>query len=500
MSTPPDNPLVREWGEYRHMRRRRPVPGWLWFLLWTAAFAGIGVGVWLRVRPHTWRPPSGTPSFKSCALPGDVTGWCAGVTVPEDPRRPHGSTISLRVAVLPATRRPAVGAFFYLEGGPGVPATASAGTANELFAVVGRDHDLVLVDERGTGGSNALSCPDARVPADDTAVVSEYVWRCFARIGYEARLYTTTVAADDLEAVRRKLGYGRIDLYGVSYGATLAESYLRQYPHSVRSVVLDGASLPGVKVFETSAPNAQRTIDAVLARCAADPACARSFPHPDRDLAEVLARPPHAVTVEAGTFVLDAGDIAWTIQALSSTAEGAATIPFVVHEAVMGDYLPLGRDFVRDVGVDLDARSRLATFWEILCSESWVGLDPAATERAGGGSYLAGVALGRARLFAQACRAVPRGRVPAGGGPVTVTRAPVLLLAGGADPLDPPANLSGWRAAFPNGRLVVVPGAGHGVAEYPCVQRIVAAFVARGNTAVDTRCARHLQLPPFVIG
>jgi pimeloyl-ACP methyl ester carboxylesterase len=77
----------------------------------------------------------------------------------------------------------------------------------------------------------------------------------------------------------------------------------------------------------------------------------------------------------------------------------------------------------------------------------------------------------------------------------------VLLLAGSADPLDPPANLNGWQGLFPHGRLIVVNGAGHGTIEYDCVQRLVAQFVDRGTAAaLDPACARHVSLPPFVTG
>ena len=75
------------------------------------------------------------------------------------------------------------------------------------------------------------------------------------------------------------------------------------------------------------------------------------------------------------------------------------------------------------------------------------------------------------------------------------------MLAGGADPLDPPANLRGWHRRFPNGRLIVVPGAGHGTIEYDCVQRLVARFVdARSPAGLDPECARHVSLPAFLTG
>jgi pimeloyl-ACP methyl ester carboxylesterase len=97
---------------------------------------------------------------------------------------------------------------------------------------------------------------------------------------------------------------------------------------------------------------------------------------------------------------------------------------------------------------------------------------------------------------------VRKGRVQAGGADIhRVVRAPVLLLAGGADPLDPAANLRGWRRVFPRGRLIVVPGAGHGTIEYACVQKLIARFVARASAAaLDPACARHVSLPPFVTG
>jgi len=500
MGTPSDSSIVHQWGRHRR-RRRRPVPRLLWLGLAVALAAGLGAAIWLRAEKHPWKPPSGAPRFVSCTYGGYVDGWCSRLAVPEDPARPNGRTISLAITVLPATRRPAAGALFYLEGGPGGAATASAVRVNGLFAEVGRDRDVVMVDQRGTGGSSRLSCPDTRVAATDAAAVAAYVRGCFAHLRRDPRLYTTSVAADDLEAVRRALGYGRIDLYGGSYGATLAEAYLRRYPGSVRSAVLDGSSLPGVRIYERSARNAERALDAELARCAAAPACRHAFPDPRRQLAELLTRPPRRVTVQAGTFLLRPDDIAWTVASLSSTADGAALIPYTVDAAAHGDYLPLARAYAQTLGAALDPRARLAMFWEILCSEPWAVFDPAATARLGAGSYLEHAAVARARLFERACRSVPRGRVPAGSASDAPMRTPVLLLAGGADPLDPPANLAGWRRPFPDGRLVVVPGAGHGAIAYGCVPTLVAAFVARGGAAgLDTACARRAPLPHFLTG
>ena len=85
--------------------------------------------------------------------------------------------ISLRIVVLPATKRPAEGALFYLEGGPGGAATAAAIQVNNLLAEVQRNRDLVMVDQRGTGGSHRLACPDRYVRRANAAAVTRYLRR-----------------------------------------------------------------------------------------------------------------------------------------------------------------------------------------------------------------------------------------------------------------------------------------------------------------------------------
>ena len=500
MSNGSDNSLLRRWGEYRRPPRRS-LPRWTWSLLAVATVAALGLVFWLFGRSGPWRSPSDQPAFASCTYGGYVNGWCAYLRVAEDPRKPNGPMISLRIAVLPATKRPAAGALFYLEGGPGGAATAAAIRVNAFLAQVQQNRDLVMVDQRGTGGSRPLACPKGYVRGTDATAVTGYLRRCLARLDADSRLYTTSVAADDLEIVRRTLGYGRIDLFGGSYGATLAQAYVRRYPESVRSVVLDSASLPEVRIYDVSARNAERALEAQLARCAAAPACARAYPHPRRQLDQLLARPPRLAALPTGKVLLRPDDIAWTVDWLSETAEDAAIIPFAVNAAARGDYTTLATTYAGLGGSNLETLARIVPFWTILCSEPWAAFDPAATARAGRGSYLAQAAVARARLFRRACLVVPKGRVPTDASRPRVVAVPTLLLAGGADPLDPPTNLRGWRRLFPRGHLIVVPGAGHGTLKYDCVQKLIARFVERARaTRLNASCVQHVSLPPFVTG
>jgi pimeloyl-ACP methyl ester carboxylesterase len=480
--TQPD-PWIQHYGERRRTPRRRRR---LRVALTLAALVGalVVAALVFAARDDGWKPPSGLGGFHSCTYGGRVAAYCAGLRVPEDPGRPAGRAITLHVAIIPATRQPARGALFYLEGGPGGAASTAAVKVNEVFAKVSEYRDIVLVDQRGTGGSRALVCPQEHVRATDASAVASYVRRCFARLGGAARLLTSAVAVEDLERVRQALGYTRIDVYGSSYGATLAQLYLRRHPQSVRTATLDGASLPGVPVYELAARNAEHALAIQLARCQAQPACSSAYPDTRAELARVLARRPQS-----------SDGLASAIAVLLRSPEDAARVPLIVHAAAAGDYGPLAREYAAHVGSELDARSRLAMFWTILCGEAWARFDVTATARASGGSYLAQASVARARLFQRACAGVPRSREPSVSWSSPV---PVLLLAGSADPQDPPANLRGWRKTFPNGSLISVPGLAHGAIAYGCLRLVVARFVATGNTrGLDAGCARGIPLPPF---
>ncbi|MGH8179965.1 MAG: alpha/beta hydrolase, partial [Steroidobacteraceae bacterium] len=88
-----------------------------------------------------------------------VQAQCGRLAVPENPAAPQGRQIELRVAVVPAiSTRKLPDPLFVLAGGPGMGATSFYTSVAPVFERIHRDRDIVLVDQRGTGGSNALDC------------------------------------------------------------------------------------------------------------------------------------------------------------------------------------------------------------------------------------------------------------------------------------------------------------------------------------------------------
>jgi len=97
----------------------------------------------------------------------------------------------------------------------------------------------VIYDQRGAGFSEPKLCV-AYDAAPDAAVI-EARRACIAELeaqGVDRYAYNTAASAADLIDLRRALGYRAWDVYGVSYGARLAQEAMARDGRRIRSVVL----------------------------------------------------------------------------------------------------------------------------------------------------------------------------------------------------------------------------------------------------------------------
>ncbi|MBK6844878.1 MAG: alpha/beta fold hydrolase [Gemmatimonadetes bacterium] len=183
-----------------------------------------------------------------------------------------------------------------LVGGPGNAATDFARQFVEELTYIRETHDVLLVDQRGTGGSNPLYCEELalhQVSSLPPRFPPAAVDRCRARLSALAALdhYTTADAAEDLEAVRQALGYERLNLFGSSYGTRVVLEYLRRFSDHARSAMLWGVVPPDFQRPLWYPRDGQAAFDRLVADCAYDAACRRAFPAIADDLPRT-ARPP----------------------------------------------------------------------------------------------------------------------------------------------------------------------------------------------------------------
>jgi pimeloyl-ACP methyl ester carboxylesterase len=165
--------------------------------------------------------------------------WCGTVVRPLDPTGLIPGTVAIYFEYYPRTvPEPAAGTLVATEGGPGYPATESRADYLALFEPLRPTHDVLIMDNRGTGRSGALDCEPLQ---HAVAVTVADIGACGRSLGPTAPMYSSALAADDLAAVLDALAIRRIDLYGDSYGTYFAQVFALRHPDRLRSLVLDGA-------------------------------------------------------------------------------------------------------------------------------------------------------------------------------------------------------------------------------------------------------------------
>ncbi len=204
---------------------------------------------------------------------GPVDALCGRVTVFEDRDRAEGRTIDLKIIVYPAlSTKPEPDPLFVLVGGPGGSAAQASSQLVTMLSKLQEDRDIVFVDQRGTGDSNGLPCKPNREDIEsftspEIEITVEEVKKCLGSYDANLRLYTTPIAMDDLDQVRTELGYGKINLWGQSYGTRAASVYLRRHEGNVGTVVLDGVAPVTMKLPLDVPKDGQRALDLMIAAC-----------------------------------------------------------------------------------------------------------------------------------------------------------------------------------------------------------------------------------------
>ena len=440
---------------------------------------------------------------------GRLAARCGTLEVPEDPAEPEGRKIGLFVAVLPALSKVAEpDAFTVIAGGPGQASTEFFVSVAGSFERIRRERDIVLIDQRGTGKSNALDCSSdsqgLETPSPER--VREETTACLEQLPSDPRFYTTSVAVRDLDLVRAALGYSSWNLYGISYGTRVALHHLRRYPETTRSVVLDGVVPADTVLGPDISPDAQAALDAIFERCAADPGCSASFPElrdAFRELLQELRERPVPVEVADpldGTpieLVVGVEQLGLAVRLLSYAPETAALLPILIWEGRAGNLERLALQALL-VARTLDDSMSGGMHNAIVCTEDAPFYDDRHVDReALQGSYLG--ALGY-ELLIEVCTLWPAGVIDDGFKEPVVSGRPVLLLSGENDPITPPANAEHAAATLSNSLHVVGAGQGHGMAPRGCLKRLIAEFVEAGSPAeLDPACVDVLKGAPFFL-
>lgn len=448
-------------------------------------------------------------SLHRCELPGiQGDARCGTYEVFEDRAAKSGRTIKLKIVVLKSLgSKPAPDAIFPLHGGPGAPATGLIELAKGILGPVRQDHDLVFVDQRGTGGSNPLTC-DIADDAKDLAsffgdiLPPDKVRACREKLQEHAdlRLYTTPIAMDDLDEVRAALGYNKIDLVGLSYGTIASQVYMRQHPEHVRTAFLVGVATPNIKQPLLFPRSAQHAMDLLFADCTADKTCHGAFPHLQEEFGVVLSRfnngPLQVEMVDTVSkkrvqVKLSRSSFVEGIRLAMYSTDSQQFVPKIIHQAYENDYVPFEE---ADVHLSPGGGVARGVYFTITCSE---GVPFITAKELADETQNTYVGPERVQRHITACKDWPKGNIaPSYLDPVK-SDVPVLMISGEVDGSSPTWFGESALKFLPNGRQLKIRYLGHQF-EGNCLRDIFTSFIQDGSAKnLDASCTEKIRRPPF---
>ena len=445
--------------------------------------------------------------FQPCSLSSPMSrkgieAQCTTFDVPENPAEPDGRKIGLKIAwLVPENEADAEpDPVFMLAGGPGQGAVQSYAGLDPAFEEVRKRRHVILVDQRGTGESNLLSCKFDDGEATDTSVDAARTMAaaCATELSKKAdlRFYTTTDAVRDLDAVRQALGVDKINLMGVSYGTRVAQQYTLRHPQHTRSVLLDSVvpnTLPLGNIF---ARNLDDALALQFGQCTKDPACRDTLGDPREQLDSLLAKlrsdPPLVKYRDASTHELKedrltADHVAGLVRMYSYMPAASSLLPNLIHEANQGRYESL-MALAKMLSGEMEESIATGMQFSVICSED-------------AGSFTArdedkNTVLGQKMVESMGamCAAWPAGKAPADFRTPLSGNTPVLAISGEFDPVTPPRYGDEAIAKLTNARHLVLKGQGHSVLSVGCMPKLFAQFIEKADPkALDAKCLDTLS-------
>ena len=459
-------------------------------------------------------------AITSVTCPESTASLCGYVPVPLDRKHPNGTKLQIYFEVYPnAGGRAAESAIMVNLGGPGPGTTQSRDYFQYLFGPNMDVHDLLLVDDRGTGQSGAIDCEELQ---HGTAPFVQSEVDCVAQLGQAASRYANGDIAQDMEAVRVALGYKLIDYLGASWGGLDATAYAVRYPEHTRSLVLDAPlSTPGLPELVRLHDRVNSDPRMVRLVCQRSVLCSQDQPTPDEtfdELIEMIRQQP----IAGDTFDASGNPMHITIDE-DALLNFVVTYPqgeFVNTGEILaagvalrhGDKAPLLRlgaeGFYTLVGDSGDPTSNsAAAYYAIGCANTVEPFDWSAPPFARIDQYNDAVAAQPFRYFAPFSGSAANNFLFSGNGrqcfwwqlPTTPSPAvppyaafpqtPTLVLDGDIDNRVPFEETNQVAKIFPNSTNVIIPEAGHETIGWSqCALNLANTFIETLQ-AGDTSCA-----------
>lgn len=496
--------------------------GMLWLIFWSSS-------LWLAVPNAQAAPEVQSIAFQTAPcmfeLPaGIVEGTdvvCGYLTVPAEHARPDGPTIQLAVAIIKSLDPdPKSDPLVLAQGGPGGSTIETYALPLLTSSILRADRDIILFDQRGTLYSRpALYCNEIDQLTSETlekVLTREEGERlnlltlaaCRQRLAQEGinlSDFDSLENASDIEALRQALGYEQINLYGVSYGTLLALHYMRSFPGSLRSAILDGVVPPQTNFILGSGKTMDQSFTHLFEACRQNEACNQQYPDLEEtffDLVEQLNQTPARIALtdpKTGTTypqaVIDGDTFLSAIFQYLYVADLIPALPRMINDARQGDFSVFAR--ILSIIV-FDRTLSYGMYYSVVCAED-ADFTPTDHDLNGVRPIIADLEARTPQALLDICQTWKVEPLdPLVDQPVA-SAVPTLILSGAFDPITPPEYATEAASTLSNSYAYVFPAGSHGqMLDGDCADNMILDFLANPSVPPNSSCIQARSAPDFI--
>lgn len=423
------------------------------------------------------------------------------LSVPENWARTQRNKIDLAVALLKNTSgKLNADAVVYLPGGPGGSGISSIGFW--LDHPLRKEYDILLFDVRGTGFSKPRLCPDLgkeflrilaknQSSAEDEKQKTAMAMACKNTLieeGIDVHAYHSQSVAKDLHALKQYLGYSKWHVYGASYGTYMAQVYASEYPEDTKSLILDSSIFDIAEYYTLNTSGYMNSLSKVFQQCKNDIECNSKFPNLETVYYQTIAdldKNPITVDVDlsvlpSGTFTYNSEDFKIAVQQALYDKKLIELVPLLIYQFYNKNKGPLGplvSAFSSSLEMDY------GVYYCVSCNEilPYNVVTKYEKDESQYSHLKGGISFYKSDF--NVCDAwnaikIENANIRSN---LSETHIPILIYAGGFDPITPAVNGEKLKNAVKRGHLINAPIYGHGPSFSPPGQQIALNFINDPN-------------------
>lgn len=437
----------------------------------------------------------------------------AYLTVPENHDNPDGRNLRLAVIIIKASNgNPEDDPVIHLTGGPGGKALYNEKI--ELFRnhPFGQNRDIIMIDFRGIGLSEPEFCPELQdelglvmlsdlTPTEATESTKRLFEKCFDSLkdrGLNLNMYNSATVVRDLEILRSALGIEKWNLWGISYGTRVAQTYMRDFPEAIRSAILDSPVPMGYPFWGEQVVSYRNSLNTFFAACKKNQEANIAFPNLEEIFYQVvgaLKEDPLAIKSDValgGYGYLNFQDMHLIIQQMLYNTKYYQAIPWLIKAIqnrdtnvfknlipIMGENTLVQSDAMLDIVVKYDNGLILNDY----------ETDPADPLHNSLNYFdnIVQIVNNIDFITPDTIEILP-----------VVSNIPSLILVGSIDPITRPEHARFLKKSLQRSYLFEFPGNGHGLTRTSdCAKGIGLNFLNNPDRIPDSNCLKGMEVDPI---